>query len=442
MKDLLLSFWVAHMARIEHPDLDVRRRAVMLRGACLVFIGLVVLGNATSTFLLSGRMLVVALCFNTLFAIACVVVFKRTARGHVDTEGLLIFLGGTLILFGSAAIAGDDDGAVMLTALCITTSAFILQPRAFWIVTFFTFLNLLGFSYAFPGLLNSPQNFVGNLVLLLIGAAFISQFGRISHEVMQQDIELARRREHEAQLERQRAEVANLTKSNFLASMSHELRTPLNAIIGYAELIQEENDFLEHPAHDEDVARIERSARHLLSLINDILDLSKIEADRIELHFERVEMSVLLADIEEAILPMMSKNENTFRIIERGDTPEVIHIDTLRVKQILLNLLSNAAKFTTRGEVTLRITDAPGAMLSFCVSDDGIGMTEEQLARVFDEFAQASSETARNFGGTGLGLPIARKLCEKMGGELVATSTLGEGSTFTMTLPCRADAAP
>ena len=438
MNHILVRFWIEHLKRIDHPDLDVRRRAVMLRGACLVFIALVALGNATSAFMLSGKMLVVALCFNTLFALVCVFVLRRTARGHVDREGLLVFMFGTFMLFASAAIAGDDDGAVMLTSLCVTTGAFILKPRSFWIVTTFAFLNLIVFYHAFPGLLTTPQNFVGNFVLLLLGAAFTSQLGRISHEVLQQNMESARRREHEAKLARQQATQANLTKSNFLASMSHELRTPLNAIIGYAELIQEENELLEYPAHEEDVGRIERSARHLLSLINDILDLSKIEAERVELHVEQTLVSTLLLEVEEAIAPLIARNFNTFKSTVEEGAPGVLWVDTLRVKQILLNVLSNAAKFTFEGEIRLIIAaaNAEGSHISWRIEDQGIGMTPEQLSKVFDEFAQASTETARDFGGTGLGLPIARKLCEAMGGSLEAESTPGEGSAFTMIIPC------
>ena len=236
---------------------------------------------------------------------------------------------------------------------------------------------------------------------------------------------------------RRASEEANSAKSRFLASMSHELRTPLNAIIGYSEMLEEEAAERGHPDYAPDLQKIRSAGRHLLALINDVLDLSKIEAGKMELHLETFELIPAIEAVASTVAPLIEKNGNRLRL-ELGPALGTMRADLTRVRQILFNLLSNASKFTERGTITLRVSrepDPPGGKLRFEVQDTGIGMTEEQLSRLFQAFSQAEAATASKYGGTGLGLAISKMFCEMMGGEIGVTSTPGAGTTFTVRLP-------
>jgi len=264
---------------------------------------------------------------------------------------------------------------------------------------------------------------------------------RRTHEggftVVYVDITELRRRQEELELARDEAQRATQVKSEFLANMSHELRTPLNAIIGYAQILQEDaedtgqNDFLP------DLRKIESAGNHLLGLINGILDLSKIEAGRMEVYKERFDVPALVGDVAALIRPLAAKNGNAF-VVECPDDIGSIETDVTKVKQALLNLLSNACKFTEKGTVTLAVTRQgthAGRQLALTVTDTGIGMNEEQLGRLFQAFSQADSSTSRKFGGTGLGLAISRSFAQMLGGDLTVESRPGAGSRFTLALP-------
>ena len=237
---------------------------------------------------------------------------------------------------------------------------------------------------------------------------------------------------------RDAAESANRTKSTFLANMSHELRTPMNAIIGYSEMLIEEAEDIGESSFVPDLQRIRGAGKHLLALINDVLDLSKIEAGKMTLFLEDFRLSEMINEVVGTIQPLLEKNANRLDVRMSDDLGDM-RADLTKVRQTLFNLLSNASKFTEKGVITLAVdrvpTETNGDRIRFRVSDTGIGMTQEQLDRLFQAFTQADESTTRKYGGTGLGLVISRKFCEMMGGDIAVESRPNVGTTFTVDLP-------
>ncbi len=255
-------------------------------------------------------------------------------------------------------------------------------------------------------------------------------------QLEEKTIQLEESRRH-LQEAKEAADSVSRTKSAFLATMSHELRTPLNAIIGYGELLHEELKDSGQNHHMQDVTKITQAGKHLLGLIDNILDLSKIEAGKMTFHLEDFEISTVVEQIVATVQPLVAKNGNTFEV----DCPKDIgsmYADQTKVRQTLVNLLSNACKFTENGTIKLglrrEMKDGREWVL-MRVEDTGIGMTPGQLGKLFRAFNQAESATSKKYGGTGLGLSISRRLCRLMGGELTATSEYGKGSMFTVQLP-------
>ncbi|MET3293217.1 UNVERIFIED_CONTAM: signal transduction histidine kinase/CheY-like chemotaxis protein [Brevibacillus sp. OAP136] len=248
--------------------------------------------------------------------------------------------------------------------------------------------------------------------------------------------ELVNERTLELSKARDEAVEANQIKSQFLANMSHELRTPLNAIIGYSEMLKEEAEEMGEQAFADDLDKINTAGKHLLALINDILDLSKIEAGKMDIYLESCEIASLVRDVVTTVRPLVETNNNQLDVSE---LPEgIMKTDVTKLRQILLNVLSNACKFTKEGTILLsaeyEIRQGKQG-IRFQVRDTGIGMTEEQLARLFEAFKQADSSTTRKYGGTGLGLAISQKLCQIMGGDIQVASEFGKGTAFTIWLP-------
>jgi signal transduction histidine kinase/DNA-binding response OmpR family regulator/HAMP domain-containing protein len=250
-------------------------------------------------------------------------------------------------------------------------------------------------------------------------------------------------RTEELRLAKEAAEVASRTKSQFLANMSHELRTPLNAIIGYSEMLQEEAEELGQGDFIPDLQKIHMAGKHLLVLINDVLDISKIEAGKMDLYLETFDVAAMIQDVTLTIQPLAEQKRNTLEV-RCEDGLGVMRADLTKVRQSLFNLLSNACKFTEQGTITLvagRESFDERAWMTFSVTDTGIGMSPEQTARLFQAFSQADASTTRKYGGTGLGLVISRRFCQMMGGDITVESTPGQGSTFTIRLPAET-AAP
>lgn len=243
---------------------------------------------------------------------------------------------------------------------------------------------------------------------------------------------------------KEQSDEANHAKSMFLANMSHELRTPLNAIIGYSEIIEEIADGTSQEEVVNGAGNIIASGKHLLSLINSILDLSKIEAGKMDVHLEPISVNDIVCELVSTISPLIDKKHNKLNVTI-SDNVDYITSDHTKLRQVLINLISNANKFTSDGNINIRVWKARRYGADWChinIQDTGIGMAPETLSKLFTPFTQADSTTTRNFGGTGLGLAICKQFCQMLGGEINVESELGGGSSFTVSLPVKTRISP
>jgi signal transduction histidine kinase len=291
-------------------------------------------------------------------------------------------------------------------------------------------MELLGLS---PTRLDSSDLDILSCVSIIGFMAVLYTLTQLYENFEYQALRRLRRTNRELARARDRALEASKAKTSFLANMSHELRTPLNAIIGYSELLLEE--LRPEDQHlERDLKRILMSGSHLAELVNGLLDLSKAESGKIEPELIQFQLTALLDEIEGTIGAQMQRNKNTFSL-QIETSLQLLHTDALKLKQCLLNLLSNASKFTQEGTITLKVTSPQSGWIRFDVTDTGIGMTKDQQSRVFQPFVQADPTTARKYGGTGLGLTISEKFCQILGGELSVVSQPNKGSTFTIEIP-------
>jgi len=336
--------------------------------------------------------------------------------GDLVTGGLIL-AGAVVMLF---AIIGTRSILAIVSGKAYAASWRIL----FFLMIFFLIGYLAAGILALAGQTSILLFLTG--VVFLFGAGFVLLVVRLGYATIQ-----------DSDKNRAIAEESSSAKSLFLANMSHELRTPLNAIIGYSELLLEEAQAANRAEYTPDLQKIITAGRHLLDLINNVLDLSKIEAGKMEVHLDTFDVDAMLNDVSSTIQPLVEKNSNALRLDLQGDLGQM-QSDLTKVRQTLFNLLNNAAKFTEKGTIVLSASRAPmGGVdwLTFKVSDSGIGMAPEQAGKVFAEFTQADPSTTRKYGGTGLGLTISRRFCQLMGGDITVESAPGAGSTFTVRLP-------
>ena len=294
------------------------------------------------------------------------------------------------------------------------------------------YVTLKYFSDIHPPLVALDKNVLGNLYLMnsffiINGIAYLVYYFSRASEITEHKIDQARNE----------ADSANQAKSMFLANMSHELRTPLNAIIGYSEMLRDDAVDSGNEQQSEDLTKISSAGNHLLSLINSILDLTKIEAGKIEMEYQRVNINMLINEIVTTINPLVNKNKNILIVDNNNDIGELC-LEQTKVKQILLNLLSNACKFTKNGTITFSIStefenDDPWLLL--VISDTGIGIAEEKLQQLFMPFVQADISTTRLYGGTGLGLTISKHFVTMMNGVIEVKSSVSKGTNFIVKLP-------
>jgi len=358
-----------------------------------------------------------------------------------------------LSLFGSFFYGGISSPFLPWFLIALLLGFFYLAERAVMVLVFVT-IQLTFFVAArlmvgtFPELLPLASLTYANLFSILAAITYTTLLSVYYEAVIRDSGALeqatrARRMQMEALGEAmQRAENASRQKSIFLAKISHELRTPLNAVIGYSEMLR---DNLGADAASSqravDLERINAAGRHLLALVTDVLDLTRIEAHRLDVSIELVDVSQLIRDVTATAAPLVAKKHNQLQVtMPRGET--IIHSDPLKLRQCILNLLSNAAKFTSHGTIALNVSkqnSEQGQRLIIEVRDTGIGMSEESLSRIFKDFSQGELDTTRKFGGTGLGLALTQRFCTLMGGTISVSSRQGQGSTFVINLPRDAD---
>lgn len=415
---------------------------------CLVGLGLSAVNVIVAVFLQTPGArfeadMVVASGIVVSFLVGLVLAWRK----QLDWSSRLMSLGMMSSLVMGDLWLGQITDKLWYMAIAVVLAGFGLKIRQLWISCAMGALGLVLLVVFLPGhplgtSLNPMQ--IVDVVVLTTGVAY---FLSVSIRTSIQAQELAHRRLEELDVQRRlaeqaaaHAEVASDSKSMFLANVSHELRTPLNAILGYSELMLEEAQDRGGSDFDQDISRVHDAATHLRRLIDDVLDLSKVEAGRMELVLEEVEVEPFLNEVARSVSPLTMQGRNTLIVQAQIAKGLSLKTDRTRLRQVLLNLLSNACKFTEAGEIVLR-AQVLERELCLEVRDTGRGMSEDELLRAFEIFVTASASTSRRHKGTGLGLPLTRRICALLGGRVEATSAPGEGSSFLVFLPLEQELA-
>jgi len=447
--------WRARLLEIHSPDPQVRRRG---RALATIYMVCASLTLAYGPYILlmplyEGRRLPYLLVLALILAFLAINIWS-SKRGKVDasivSNCVLMVIGPTILYLGLEIIMTTMWLMVTMPLLCAFA---IKREQAILIAALSTGSVLLGRFYLAPHV-HPPEHLERETVMMLfagIGIAVTTYLSSSMYKVIRDTLEKNQReaREAKAQALEQARQVeqehelvqrANEEKTAFFAEMSHELRTPLNAILGYSELLLEDlQDFEQIPEEIlEDTRCIQQASHHLLALLHDMLDLEEIGRDFDDMEPEPFDLVAFCREIATS-MQIVARNQEDVLVVESLlEDPEVVH-DLTWMRQILFNLLSNAIKFTEAGTVTIALAALESGQIEIEVRDTGIGMSAREVSRVFDEFVQAQEDTSREFGGTGLGLPLCLRLADRMGGELVLESKLGEGTTARVTLPRRAE---
>jgi signal transduction histidine kinase len=371
----------------------------------------------------------------------------RSTRSLVLPATLSVNALVTLSLFGSFFYGGISSPFLPWILIALLLGFFYLADRTATVLAgvaiqlgIFTFAHFL---YDFPQLLPLESMWLPNLLSILSALIYMTLVALYYENVMRESSALEqaahahRRRADELRQAMLQAEHASHQKSIFLAKMSHELRTPLNAVIGYSEILLEDAELKRDSAQIEDLRRINAAGKHLLSLVTSVLDLSKIEADKTELVVEPFDVASFIEDVVATSRSLVVANHNEF-VIERSPDLGIMISDATKLRQSVLNLLSNAGKFTKDGRITLNVArerGTTGDWIRICIEDNGIGITADNVQKLFKDFNQAEASTSTKYGGTGLGLALSQSLCRMMGGAITVESTYGRGSRFTIRVP-------
>ena len=435
-------------ASSEHAELDLALHRIVIAVAC---VGLVVFGVLSRVFLpdlydpLWMRVLIAAVCGAILVAS-----FRSGAvRDHLHavTLWVAVWIQGWFILLPAVDGWNYDRGISTLLISCVLPLLFRRAGEAAGVLAFSVGLIVVSYGGTDEHEVPLPvMVMLVSTVMVSIGAvsvwrARLSQQLADAHDLLEERVQQRTAQLREEVEERRTAErqatLANRAKSRFLANMSHELRTPLNAITGYAELVEEELSDREQGDLLEDTGRIRSSANHLLGIIDDVLDLSRIEAGKVSIELGDVSLPGLVEECFEVVRPLAAERSNQ---LLSSLAVHQVHTDRNRLKQVLVNLLTNAATFTDQGEidvVTERVDGPRGPSVQITVTDTGCGIPPGSLPTLFDKFTQVDESSTRRHGGTGLGLAISKELMELLGGTVEVDSILGSGSTFRLRLPAR-----